>query len=88
MSRVDPARLADLADVLDEVRAWSGIDDKGGGTFYLHRKPLLHFHVGRDSRRADVRLAEGWVEIELPEPAPADARKQLLAVLRAEYADR
>ena len=88
MSRVDPARLADLEEVLGEVRSWGGIDDRGGGTMYLHRRPFLHFHAGRDSRRADVKRAEGWIEIDLPEPAPAALRKRLLKVLRDEYADR
>jgi hypothetical protein len=88
LSRIDPARLGDLQDVLAQVRSWTGVDDRGSGTFYLHRKPFLHFHAGRDSRRADVRRAEGWVQIDLPEPAPATARSRFLAVLRAEYADR
>ena len=88
MSRVDPARLRDLMDVLREVGSWTGVDDRGGGTFYLRGKPFLHFHAGRDSRRADVRRAEGWLQIDLPEPAPPRARRNLLRVLRAEYADR
>ncbi len=88
MSRVDPARLGDLTDVLGEVRSWNGVDDRGGGTFYLRGKPFLHFHAGRDSRRADVRRPEGWVQIDLPEPAPARTRRRLLTVLRTEYADR
>ena len=88
VSRVDLARLGDLEQVLAEVRSWAGIEDRGGGTFYLHRKPFLHFHVGRDSRRADVRRAEGWVQIDLPEPATAGARRRLRAILRAEHAAR
>jgi hypothetical protein len=88
VSRIDPARLGDLEDVLGEVRCWTGVDDRGGGTFYLHRKPFLHFHAGRDSRRADVRRAEGWVQVDLPEPAPVVVRRHLLAVLRAEHAER
>ena len=88
VSRVDPARLRDLTDVLGEVGSWNGIDDRGGGTFYLRGKPFLHFHAGRDSRRADVRRAEGWVQIDLPEPAPPHVRRRFLTVLRDEYGDR
>jgi hypothetical protein len=88
VSRVEPARLADLDDVLGQVRSWQGIDDRGGGTFYLRRKPFLHFHVSRDRRRADVRGEDGWREIELPEPASGQLKGELLAVLRAEYAVR
>jgi hypothetical protein len=86
VSRVESARLSDLEHVLDEVRSWTGVDDRGGGTFYLHRKPFLHFHAGRDSRRADLRRADGWLEIDLPEPLPRGAKRRLLAALRAEYA--
>jgi hypothetical protein len=88
VSRVEAGRLADLEDVLGEVRTWSGVDDRGGGTFYARRKPFLHFHAGRDYRRADVRRDAGWLEIELPEPATAQVKRKFLAVLRAEYASR
>lgn len=88
MSRVDPSRLADLEDVLSEVRSWPGVDDRGGGTFYLQRKPFLHFHAGQKGRRADVRGADGWVEIDLPLPLPDVTRRHLLSVLRAERASR
>jgi hypothetical protein len=80
--------LNDLADVLAEVRAWDDVEDRGGGTFYLRHRPFLHFHAGRDCRRADVRGANGWVKIDLPEPATAKDRRRLLAALRAEHADR
>jgi hypothetical protein len=88
MSRIEPSRLADIQEVLGEVRSWPGIDDRGGGTFYLHRKPFLHFHAGRDRRRADIRGADGWIEIDLPEPLPAAIRQHLVAVLRAEHVNR
>jgi len=88
VSRVDPTRLADLDAVLAEVRSWPGIEDRGGGTMYLRRKPFLHFHVGHDSRRADVRGVDGWTEVDLPEPSSAAARRRLLGVLRTEYAGR
>jgi hypothetical protein len=88
LSRIDPRRLDDLAEVLSEVRSWGGIEDRGRGTFYLRRKPYLHFHVGRDSRRADVRRSEGWVQFELPEPLGSDVKRVFLGLLREEYEDR
>jgi hypothetical protein len=88
VSRVEPARLADLEDVLGQVRTWRGVDDRGGGTLYLRRKPFLHFHASRDHRRADVRRDDGWVQIELPEPASGQVKGELLTVLRAEYLAR
>ena len=88
LSRVDMARLDDLKEVLRQVRSWEGVEDRGGGTFYLRRKPYLHFHIGRDGRRADVRRVEGWVEFDLPEPLPAGARRQFVELLREEYEDR
>jgi hypothetical protein len=88
VSRVEPARLADLEDLLGEVRTWPGIEDRGGGTMYLHRHPFLHFHAGRSSRRADVRGLHGWVEVDLPEPVPARVKDSFLSVLRDRYASR
>jgi hypothetical protein len=88
VSRVEPARLADLEDVLGEVRSWSRVQDRGGGTLYVGRKPLLHFHLSHQGRRADVRGADGWLRIELPEPAPAPLKRRLLRVVRAAYAGR
>lgn len=88
MSRVDPARLDDLADVVGQVRTWEGVEDRGGGTFYVKRKPFLHFHAGRDSRRADVRRLDGWVEVDLPEPLPAGVKLKFLTLLREEFEGR
>jgi hypothetical protein len=82
---IDPGRLRDLDDVLQEVGGWDAVEDRGGGTFYLRRKPFLHFHAGHDTRRADVRSADGWVQVDLPEPSTAAVRRQLLTVLREEY---
>lgn len=74
--------------MLEQVRNWDGIEDRGGGTLYLRRRPYLHFHVGRDSRRADVRGQDGWTEFDLPEPLPADVKQQFIRLLRGEYEGR
>lgn len=88
LSRVDTARLLDIEDALDTVRSWEGVEDHGGGIMYLRRKPYLHFHIGQDSRRADVRRRDGWVQFDLPEPAPLPRKQQFLALLRDGYEDR
>jgi hypothetical protein len=82
------ARLADLEDVLRQIRLWEGVDDRGGGTFYLRRKPYLHFHASRDSRRADIRSLEGWIQVDLPEPVSPELKYRFLTLLRAEYEGR
>jgi hypothetical protein len=88
VGRLNTARLDDIADVLEEVRSWTGIEDRGGGTFYLRRRPFVHFHVGHDSRRADLKRVEGWLQIDLPEPASSQVRRRFLALLREEYEER
>ena len=87
MPRIDPSRLDDLAEILEEVRGWDGVEDRSGGTFYLRNRPFLHFHAGRDSRRADVRGGEGWTQVDLPEPAPAGSRRRLRQALVSAYAE-
>lgn len=74
--------------MLAEVRSWPGVEERSFGTFYVRRRPYLHFHVGRDSRRADVRQSSGWLQIELPEPLPDRARRRFESALRAEYEKR
>jgi hypothetical protein len=88
LTRIDMGRLDDLEDVLNTVRSWDGVEEKGAGTFYLKRKPYLHFHVGRDSRRADIRCLRGWVQVDLPEPVSPATKRRFLALLRDEYEDR
>lgn len=82
------ARLDDLEELLGQVRSWEGVEDRGGGTFYLKHRPYLHFHIGQGSRRADIRRVEGWVQFDLPEPLPLAAKRRFLALLKDEYADR
>jgi hypothetical protein len=85
---IDADRLHDLQGILDDVRGWEGIEDRGGGTMYVRRQPFLHFHAGKHGRRADVRGVDGWVEVNLPEPIPPAVRRHLLTVLHDAYAER
>jgi hypothetical protein len=43
--------LDDLADILDDVRAWDGIVETRPTVFYLRNQPFLHFHLMKDGKR-------------------------------------
>lgn len=87
MAHCPLARLADLTDVLDEIRGWPGIREQSRGVFYVKRKPFLHFHVNADGRRwADARIGADWgPEIDVPEPASERAAKRFLREVRRRY---
>jgi len=84
-----PELLDDLADVLDEVRSWTGVVETKPGLFYVRRQPFLHFHLlegGR--RRADIKGRRDWSEVEVPRPASAAKRRELVRALRTRYAEK
>ncbi len=87
MAHCPPALLADVVDVLAEVRGWAGVVEKTPGVFYVRREPFLHFHLASDGRRrADVKGRAGW--LALPLPTSARRRQALLRELRRCYAER
>jgi len=89
MARCPPELLDDLADLLDEVRAWTGIVEKAPGVFYLRREPFLHFHLAAGGRRrADVKGRTGWIPHELPRPISAPRRAVFRRELGHRYAER
>ena len=81
-------KLGDLRAVLDEMRAWPGIEEAKPGIFHLKRTAFLHFHIDRDGRRsADVRDGADWGEpLDVPLPASAAAQRRLLAEARRRHA--
>jgi hypothetical protein len=84
-----PALLDDLADLLDEVRVWAGVVEKGPGVFYAGREPFLHFHLTAEGgRRGDVKGRGGWIAIELPRPISARRRETFRRELRRRYLER
>lgn len=87
--RCPPELLDDVADVVAEVRRWTGVVERKPAVFYVGRRPFLHFHLveGR-RRRADVKGQTGWTQIDLPRPLRAAGRRRLLGVLRARYRER
>lgn len=83
MAHCPPELLDDLTGVLAEVRLWAGVIEKKPGVFYVRNRPFLHFHlVDGGRRRADVKGRAGWVQLDLPKPAPVTKRRQFLRELR------
>ena len=78
--------LEDLADVLGEIRHWTGISEPKPGIFYLGRVAFLHFHLQQERRWADVRSGADWgPSIDVSIGASGAAKKALLRKLRRCY---
>jgi hypothetical protein len=89
MARCPADLLHDIADVLDDVRRWDGIEERRPNVFYLRRDPFLHFHLMEGGlRRADVKGLAGWHSVELPLPLPKTRRRALTRELRARYREK
>lgn len=88
MARCPLELLVDLTDLLAEVRTWDGVIEKSPAVFYLRRQPFLHFHLVDGRRRADVKTASGWTQLDLPRPISTARRRALLSALRREHAGR
>ena len=59
--------LRDLEDIFAVIRALPGISEPTAGTFYLRRKPFLHFHTKNGARWADAKAGASWgAEIPIP----------------------
>jgi hypothetical protein len=55
-------RVDTIEPMLDEIRACSGLVEKGPGRFYRKSQAFLHFHEDGDDIFADVRLQPGPFE--------------------------
>ena len=89
MAYCPPELLADLADLLGEVRTWARVIEKKPNVFYVRRQPFLHFHlVEGGRRRADVKGRAGWVQVDLPRPLSATRRRAFLRELRSRHGEK
>ncbi|MFC3077951.1 hypothetical protein ACFODL_07625 [Phenylobacterium terrae] len=77
MRHAGPAALDELSDLLEELRALPGVQEKSRGVFYRRSKAFLHFHEDPKGLFADVRGPDGeWERIEVTD---AEARTAVLA---------
>jgi hypothetical protein len=56
MKHAGPATLAQLADLLEELRKRPALRERNSGTFYVKSKAFLHFHEDPAGLFADVKL--------------------------------
>jgi hypothetical protein len=56
VKHLTPARLADLDELLAELRTIEGITERRPGIFYRRSRAFLHFHEDGADLYADARL--------------------------------
>ena len=54
--------LAELGDVLQQIRAYGNVVERTPGTFYFRSKAFLHFHEDPAGLFADVKLGRTGFE--------------------------
>ena len=78
--------LRDLEDVFAMIRALPGISEPTAGTFYLRRKPFLHFHTKAGARWADAKVGASWgAEIPIPFHCAHREKALFLREVQARY---
>ena len=76
MKHATPQALAQIPELLEQLRAIPGLVEKGPGVFYRKGRAFLHFHEDPAGLFADVRPGEEWVRIEV---SGEEGRAALLA---------
>ena len=78
--------LADLESVLEAIRGWPGIKERGPGVFYLKSTPFLHFHEKDGARWADARHGKDWgSRIDIPFKTTKAMRDKFLREIERRY---
>lgn len=76
MKHATAETLAQIPELLEQLRAIPSLVEKGPGVFYRKGRAFLHFHEDPAGLFADVRPGEEWVRIEVSGP---DGRAALVA---------
>jgi hypothetical protein len=65
MKHATAQALAQIPELLEQLRAIPGLVEKGPGVFYRKGRAFLHFHEDPAGLFADVRPGAEWVRIEV-----------------------
>ena len=82
MKHATAETLAQIPELLEQLRAIPGLIEKGPGVFYRKGRAFLHFHEDPAGLYADVRPGKEWVRIEV---SGTEGKAALLARIRTEY---
>lgn len=79
MKHATPAALAEIAELLERIRALDGVKEKTLGVFYRKSRAFLHFHEDPAGLFADLRAGEEFERYPVNDPRE---RKALLAAIQ------
>ena len=83
MKHATPQALAQVADLLAQLRAVPGLVEKRPGIFYRKGRAFLHFHEDPAGLFADVRPGEEWVRTDV---SGREGQVEILTKIRLECA--
>ncbi|HEY9218131.1 MAG TPA: hypothetical protein VIO94_08785 [Phenylobacterium sp.] len=81
MKHAGPAALADLTELIGQLRTLPGLKEKSLGVFYRKSKAFLHFHEDPKGLFADIRCADGG-DFDRFDVTGMEGRAALLAAAR------
>ncbi len=79
MKHATAEALAQLTELLTQLRTVPGLVEKRPGIFYRKGRAFLHFHEDPAGLFADIRPGEEWVRIEV---GGREGRAALVAEIR------
>jgi hypothetical protein len=83
MAHAKASDLADIAPLLEKIRAMPELKEKSFGCFYYKSKGVLHFHVTKERRFAHVYDAGTWIEVNLERPLSGKTQQTIFKSIKA-----
>lgn len=78
MKHAGNAALDQLDGLLEEIRAFGQLKEKGRGVFYRKAEAFLHFHEDPEGLFADLRVDGSWERLAVN--STAEKQKLLLRI--------
>lgn len=82
MAHAKPSDLADIDDLLTQIRAIPELKEKSLGCFYLKSKSVAHFHIKEKRRYAHVFDGAKWHEVDIKLAPSSTLQKRIFKSIR------